>query len=497
MENLLKKARRTEAETLNAIESDEQEKNQRPKFHFASPSGWVNDPNGFSFFNGECHLFFQYNPYETKWNTMHWGHATTKDFVHWSFSGAALAPDSPWDKDGCYSGSAIQENETHIIAYTGVVKENGKEFQQQCIAAGDGKNYRKFEENPVITARDIPFSFQENHFRDPKLWKENGQFFLAAVVKKTDGCGAIVLFKSADLISWQFVSVVDKSQDGLSGMWECPDYFKLDGRDVLIFSPQEMKENKSYGFHDGNNSVYMTGELDKSSFTFKRETRIENGLTAAEIDGGLDFYAPQTVLSPDGRRIMIAWMQSWESFITPEDYLWSGMMTFPRKLFFVDEKLFQLPVDEIKKFRGEKKSGRIVLSDGKKSDLDGIKSRHFDATFRIKFADKKGKLIFKFAKGKKYFVSLEMDAENSLLSFSRKSSQERGTIFSRSMNISLPENEIVELRILMDTCSLEVFANGGESAFTNAFFVPSDSDEIWLETEKDSEVEYEFFEIQS
>ena len=132
----------------------------------------------------------------------------------------------------------------------------------------------------------------------------------------------------------------------MGGMWECPDFFTLDGKDIIIVSPQSINACDQKGFHDGTNSVYMTGILDKTSCTFKTDTRKENNFYAAEIDYCIDFYAPQTMLSPDGRRIMIAWLQAWESYITPKDHTWSGMMTMPRELVLKNNRLIQRPVKE-------------------------------------------------------------------------------------------------------------------------------------------------------
>ena len=126
--------------------------------------------------------------------------------------------------------------------------------------------------------------------------------------------------------------------------WDCPDIFNLENRDVIIISPQQVQSDKQKGFHDGNNSVYMTGIFDKEKFTFTKDVRTENNFYAAELDYGIDFYAPQTMQSPDGRRIMIAWLQAWESYLTPKNFSWSGMMTLPRELFFKDDCLYQRPV---------------------------------------------------------------------------------------------------------------------------------------------------------
>ena len=122
----------------------------RPKFHLSPYVGWMNDPNGFSYYKGEYHLFYQYNPYDTVWGSMHWGHAVSKDLIHWHYMPVALAPDKSYDSFGCFSGSAVElPNGEHLLMYTGVHKDSntGEEFQTQCIAIGDGLNYRKYSQN--------------------------------------------------------------------------------------------------------------------------------------------------------------------------------------------------------------------------------------------------------------------------------------------------------------------------------------------------------------
>ena len=151
---------------------------ERSMFHVTGPIGWINDPNGFSVYRGEYHLFFQYHPYKPVWGPMHWGHVKTRDFIRWERLPAALAPDMPYDKDGCFSGSAIElPDGRQLLMYTGVREEyqpDGtlKPYQTQCLAVGDGKDYEKIDANPVLTAKDLPKGGSESDFRDPNIWKE-------------------------------------------------------------------------------------------------------------------------------------------------------------------------------------------------------------------------------------------------------------------------------------------------------------------------------------
>ena len=124
---------------------------ERPLFHLSARCGWMNDPNGFSFYNGQYHLFYQYHPYTSHWGPMHWGHAVSRDLLHWEYLPAALAPDTAYDGGGCFSGSAATlPDGRHLLMYTGVSKDGVRKKQTQNLAVGDGRDYQKLPQNPVI-----------------------------------------------------------------------------------------------------------------------------------------------------------------------------------------------------------------------------------------------------------------------------------------------------------------------------------------------------------
>ena len=150
MSELLEKARSYEAKKIAATD-----KESKPLFHISAPAGWINDPNGFSVYNGKIHLFYQYYPYLREWGPMHWGHSTTSDMIKWEQLPCVLAPDEEYDKKGCFSGSAIEADGKHVLVYTGVTRiklpdGSEQERQNQCIAFGDGLNYVKHENNPCL-----------------------------------------------------------------------------------------------------------------------------------------------------------------------------------------------------------------------------------------------------------------------------------------------------------------------------------------------------------
>ena len=200
MSQILRDARKYE-ETRERQIKDE----PRPAFHLSTRVGWLNDPNGFSYYNGEYHLFYQYHPYNSHWGPMHWGHAVSSDLLHWKYLPAALAPDTDYDRDGCFSGSAVSlDDGRQMLMYTGVVKEtqpdgSTREVQRQCIAIGDGTDYVKYPGNPVLDENDLPEGGSRFDFRDPKIWRApDGTFRCVAGNCTPDKDGRILLFSSED-----------------------------------------------------------------------------------------------------------------------------------------------------------------------------------------------------------------------------------------------------------------------------------------------------------
>ena len=257
----LQKAREFEQEQLSKISPEE-----RPSFHVTGGTGWINDPNGFSYYNGEYHLFYQYHPYSNEWGPMHWGHLSSKDMLAWKRLPVVMAPEESYDNFGCFSGSALELSDgRHLLMYTGVgyvgdtPMANGElpTHQTQCMAVGDGVNYEKYENNPVITGDDIPEGGSKVDFRDPKIWKEDDGYFYAVISNMTDdGNSRILLYRSPDGFKWEYVTVLDHSDAKLGKMWECPDFFDMDGQQVMLVSPQEMQATPDGVFHAG-----LFGEL--------------------------------------------------------------------------------------------------------------------------------------------------------------------------------------------------------------------------------------------
>ncbi|RKJ52540.1 glycoside hydrolase family 32 protein [bacterium 1XD42-1] len=456
----------TEARAYERLHGAAVSPEQRPLFHLSPTVGWLNDPNGFSFYQGEYHLFYQYHPYDTNWGPMHWGHCKSKDMLHWERLPAALAPDQPYDQNGCFSGSAAETPEgQHILMYTGVRKDGNREFQTQCIAVGDGINYEKLPANPVITKELVPPGGSFQDFRDPKIWWDGSQWLAVAGNRTEDGSGAVLLYASRDLKDWNFKGTIDRSRNQWGKMWECPDLFPLDGQMVLLVSPQEL-ETSDLNFHKGYESLCLLGSWEPEKNRFIRRSVLP-------IDQGLDFYAPQTLLAPDGRRIMVAWMQDWDSAkCVPEGQNWFGQMTLPRELHIRNGRLIQQPVRELERWRGERTAYENVEVSGDMS-LPGIFGRTLDLTLRLQAQD--GPFTLKFAQDNSHFTAFTFQPDRSLLTLDRShSGLPKGHALSRTIPVHSREG-LLELRLILDRFSVEAFVNGGEQTLSATLYTPQEA----------------------
>ena len=467
-DNLLSRAREYEAQQIPAVSPS-----LLPKFHVTGIVGWLNDPNGFSLYKGEYHLFFQYYPYSTHWNSMHWGHVKTKDLIRWERLPCALAPDKDYDQRGCFSGSAIELRDgRHLLMYTGVgMTPEGKEIQTQCLAFGDGVDYVKYEGNPVITADQLPPDSSEVHFRDPKITEIDGGYRVVTGNLNAVRSGVALLFESEDAKNWRFVSELAASNYEKGRMWECPDLFGLDSKDVLLVSPQEMRAEE-LEFIEGNTTLCIIGEL-RPDGTITREHE-------QTIDYGLDFYAPQTTLTEDGRRVMIAWMQYWNSVETrpSNDLPFFGQMTLPRELNVRGGRLIQNPVRELNAYRGEKFEYKNTAV-SKKTELPGVSGRCVDVTLSIRPSEKGFKSFsVNVAEGGDYVTVIRFDPASSTVLVDRKKSGWPEEVLNERTFAVRDRGGELKLRLVMDRYSLELFANDGEHAASFAIFAPQEADSI-------------------
>lgn len=323
---------------------------ERLSCHFEPERGWMNDPNGLIFFRGKLHAFYQHNPYAAHWGPMHWGHAVSGDFLHWENLPIALRPEEPYENyGGCFSGSALEKDDKLYLMYTSVSKELGQ--TQSMAVSEDGVSFRKLAQNPVI--RRCPVDDENMNFRDPKIFAYGNEYRMVCGAG-AEGTACVLLYGSKDLISWEYMGKIFESAD-FGPVPECPDFFPLGDKWVLMFSRMD----------EGNLTQFIIGDFDGS--TFKPEC-FQNP------ERGPDFYAAQSFIDDRDRRIIIAWMSSWRRKI-PEDAVRAGALSIPREVKLIDGKIHTFPVSEawdLLKTEDpcvSRKGGRLVITDGKRELL--------------------------------------------------------------------------------------------------------------------------------
>lgn len=218
----------------------------REKLHLMPPVGWLNDPNGLCQFQGIYHAFFQYSPFNAEGGVKMWGHYTSKDMIKWEYQGTALYPDQPFDCHGVYSGSAFIEDGKMYLYYTGNVKledgeydyiRTGREGNTVLVITEDGKTFGKKKE--LMRNSDYPDDLT-CHVRDPKVWKENGTYYMVQGARTNEDVGQVLVFESEDKVNWKFRNRVE-SEKPFGYMWECPDYFKIGDKKLLSTSVQGLE----------------------------------------------------------------------------------------------------------------------------------------------------------------------------------------------------------------------------------------------------------------
>lgn len=256
-------------------------------------------------------------------------------------------------------------------------------------------------------------------------------------------------------------------------MWECPDFFELDGKWVLLTSPQDMLP-EGFEYHNGNGTLCLMGKFDEETDTFVAESE-------QSIDYGIDFYAPQTILTSDGRRVMIGWMQNWDacSLRSKEDP-WFGQMSLPRELFLKNGRLYQKPIRELDEMRCNKVVHQNVSFSGIIS-LDGIRGRKIDMELTVRPGDEQElyqKFAVRFAQNEQYYTALSFRPRESILKVDRKfSGSRRAIVHQRRCQVNTADGEL-KFRMILDRFSVEVFVNDGEHVMTATMYTDQEADGI-------------------
>lgn len=311
----------------------------RPHYHYLPPANWLNDPNGLIQWNGVYHLFYQYNPNGAYHHKIHWGHAVSRDLVHWADWPIALTPTpGEHDQDGCWSGCIVNNNDVPTLFYTGV-------YPQVVCTATSADNlltWHKYPGNPLISGAP-PAIEAEGEFRDPYVWREPEAWYMLMGSRHASSGGVILLYRSEDLLHWDYLHPLlsgDKQQTEpfwTGTIWECPNLFRLGDRHILVVSFQEHEALRLL------NTGYFVGDYQNQQFTPTHQ---------ALVDYGDCFYAPQVMVDEQERRLMWGWLREGRSVSAQRAAGWSGVMSLPRMLSLrVDGLLGMEPAPELKMLR--------------------------------------------------------------------------------------------------------------------------------------------------
>ena len=451
--------------------SDYYTETYRPQFHFSPELNWMNDPNGLVYWDGEYHLFYQHNPHGNSWGHMSWGHAVSRDLVHWKhlpialheeygvmiFSGCCVA-----DKNNT-SGFGTTEKPPLVAVYTG--HGHGKQTQDLAYSLDNGRHWTKYVGNPVI-------DLNEANFRDPKVfWHEPTQKWVMVV--SLAKAKRLQFYGSANLKEWELLSEFGPAGVENKPNWECPDLFELPIEGEPGTTRWVLEVDMGGGsVAGGSGGEYFTGEFDGTTFVADSEE-------SQWVDFGRDFYAPvswSNVPKDDGRRIWIGWMNNWETNLIPTSP-WRSSMSIPRSLTLrpIDGKLrlIQTPVHELQALRASTiKRSEFAIEGLQTIDLGKIDGQRLEVVaefepnsatefgFQIACATQEKTVVGYRTSGNELFVDRTESGEDSF-------HPNFPGVHSAPMSI---RGGRVRLHIFVDESSVEVFGNDGEVVITDRIF---------------------------
>ena len=445
-------------------------------YHIVPPYGLMNDPNGLIYFKGQYHVFFQWNPTDTKHANKHWGHLVSDDMIQWKRVELALAPDQWFDKSGVYSGSAYVHNDQLWLFYTGNVKdEEGNASSYQCLAISeDGIHFEK--KGPLF---EHPNGYTR-HVRDPKVWYDPcvDHYWMVVGAQTEDLKGDTLVYRSEDLLHWVLNGSISVEEKDFGYMWECPDVIPFEEKDTFIYSPQGI-EAQGERFNNLYQTVVQLGQ-----FTIDGKFIVDaDNLT--EVDAGFDYYAPQSFQAEDGRILQYGWMgipEGKEGLIPTIQDGWIHALTIPREVSVQNGKYLQKPARELWN----------LTTDVQKIQWNATRFESvFSSPSQVWTVNWKEAVQDKLAIQLRNEIFIQYDAESQVLSVSR-TDWETGEKETRERTLQSP---LQHLNAWMDYSSLELFVNEGEEVFTLRFFTEEDELDFLIQQTNEQEMAIEVYSV--
>ena len=449
----------TKEELAQLLEKSKND-NWKPIYHIHPEFGLLNDPNGLAYFNGYYHLFHQWYPYGTTHGMKHWAHLKSKNLVEWTREEVALIPTEDYEAHGAYSGTSIEIDNKLYLYYTGNIKlDKMNRSSNQCLAIMDGDgNIQKHPSNALIEG--VPQGYT-GHVRDPKVFKKNDQYYMILGAQRLDETGTFIVYQSPNGIEWKLLGelILKNFNQEFGYMWECPDYAQIDGKDLLVFSPQGI-EPQGEKYKNLFNVTYVIGKLDIENLTFEVES-------FDEFERGFDFYATQMFKGKEEQTLLLAWAGLGEFEYPTDEFGWAHCLTFPREITIKDNKVIQFPAKELELLRldgmsesGECQGFALLPNETNTYELNVTLKPNDANTFGLNLAvSEEEHLILEFNQ-KEQTVTLDRSE------LKHQFVEEFGTYRQADLNIG----EVLEIKVLMDNSIAEIFINNGEVAFTTRLF---------------------------
>ena len=408
----------------------------RPAYHHTPLYGWMNDPNGMFYKDGVWHLYYQYNPYGSQWENMHWGHSTSRDLIHWEAQPMAIEPD--W-LGSIFSGSCVTNGDEVVAMYTSA---GHHQMQSIAVSKDGGRTFEKYSGNPVLTTSDVP------DFRDPRpFWNEDIKAWNLILAAGQE----MRIYSSKDLKDWKYESSFGKEYGNHSGVWECPDLFEIKNEKLNIKNWVLICNINPGGPFGGSATQYFVGQFDGHKFTCESMPKVTKWM-----DYGKDHYATVSFYNaPENRRVVLAWMSNWQyaNQVPTKQYRSGNSIPRDLGLFTCGEETYVsvVPSQEMLALRGEK-----------------IK-KPTEACEIIVDMKSQTEIVLSNAKGEQ--VTMKYDASKQTFSMDRTKSGD--VSFSEAFpceTVAPTYGTIKQLRIFIDRCSIEAFDAEGKMAMTNLVF---------------------------
>ena len=447
----------------NSYDASNKETLWRPVYHFAPQWGWMNDPNGMVYKDGEYHLFYQYNPYGSRWGNMNWGHAISRDLVSWEHLPVAISPDG---LGTIFSGSAVvDKNNTAGFGAGAIVafytQASARQMQSIAYSTDNGRTFKKYAGNPVLTG-------EVADFRDPKVsWNESTQKWILTLAVGQE----VRFYSSPNLKDWTYESNFGEGQGSHGGVWECPDLFELpvagtnQKKWVLIVN---INPGGPFG---GSATQYFVGSFDGHKFVN------ESPKATKWMDFGKDHYATVTWSNaPQNRVIALAWMSNWQyaNEVPTMQYRSSNSVPRDLQLFVKDGETYMqsAPSPELLALRKSKVMSKS-FSVGKEYVIEKLMDNNV-GTYEVLMTvrqKKQGTLSFRLMNGQGEEIEYKLDMAKRELTCIRDKSGVAG--FSKDFitpTVTQVDGGDLQLRFLVDRSSVEAFVDDGRFVMTNLVF---------------------------